>query len=138
MCGIETINITLKETKYNLLSPYHPNHYPDNLECQWLFTSPGEGFIIFNLYHLRIEKNFDYLQIGLGHNISSASCVFCKLDGYMAPNSATLNNTRGWMTFVTDSSRAFTGFNISVHWSRYYSMYNNSLFSKCVTLANIF
>ena len=123
MCGEEIIHIELAENRQHILqSPYFPNKYPSNLHCIWLFSAHGTGFITFKFYYFKVETNFDFLHIGIGHNTSSSYEIY-KLHGHgnkVVPNSITINGTEAWASFETDSILSYSGFNISVVWTRYY------------------
>ena len=123
MCGKEIISIMLEESlPHRMQSPYYPKNYPNSLFCVWLFSAPAEGFITFTIHHFRVERNYDFVYIGRGHNVSSLYEIY-KLHGHakdVVPNSITLNGTEAWVTFDTDSILSYDGFNISVEWTRYY------------------
>ncbi|XP_072041747.1 bone morphogenetic protein 1-like [Amphiura filiformis] len=123
VCGEEIISLDLEEDLFHRLrSPYYPNKYPTSLFCVWLFSSPAQGFITFRFYHFKVETNYDFLHIGRGHNISIWYEIY-KLHGHAdnaKPNSITINGTEAWVTFETDSILSYSGFDISVEWTRYY------------------
>lgn len=49
-------------------SPFHPNAYPHNKECEWVINQPGGYVVTLNFLSFDVEGNsclYDYVEVNL-------------------------------------------------------------------------
>ena len=113
-CGESFINLTRLATPYNLHTiPDSPYNYPNNLKCQWYITAEFDSFIVFRFKFFHVELYFDYVTFGYGHNVSKDSTALY-LSGRASPNTLTINDSLAWVTFETNPTEEWWGFDIEL------------------------
>ncbi|XP_070842448.1 cubilin [Chaetodon trifascialis] len=94
-----------------LRSPYHPNAYPHNKDCEWVINQPEGYVVILNFLSFNVEGgscHFDFVEVRDGSTSSSPLLgIFC---GVAIP--PRLQSTEGsmYIHFKTDSSVSNHGF----------------------------
>ncbi len=113
-CGKPGVFLNLNEVhQFNSLPPY-PYNYPNSLQCNWIFTTPWDGFVEFKFIKFHLETGYDYLHIGCGNDTKDASSEVAALHGLSPPRSLTVNSSVVWASFRTDKYTRYWGFVIDV------------------------
>ncbi|KAF7648099.1 hypothetical protein LDENG_00162070 [Lucifuga dentata] len=94
-----------------LRSPYHPNPYPHNKECEWVINQP-EGYVVtLNFLSFDVEGGscrYDFVEVRDGSTSSSPLLgTFC---GSQIPPRLQSNQRSMYIRFKTDSSVSNHGF----------------------------
>ncbi|XP_076027535.1 cubilin [Genypterus blacodes] len=94
-----------------LRSPYHPNAYPHNKQCEWVINQP-EGFVVtLNFLTFEVEGGscrYDFVEVRDGSSSSSPLLeTFC---GSQIPQRLQSTQRSMYVRFKTDSSVSNRGF----------------------------
>ncbi|XP_038052290.1 CUB and sushi domain-containing protein 3-like [Patiria miniata] len=110
-------NITLNnstQTSETLTSPYYPNNYPNNARCIWFITVDEGSRIAFRFSLFNMERTYDTLSIGNGHEYSDGDSVIGLWSGFLTNLSVVSNNHAAWMEFTSDSVVTKIGFEVKI------------------------
>ena len=81
LCGLININIGV-DTQYNLTSPGFPAFYPDKFTCSWFLSITDSDHVLsIDIIIFDLERDFDFLTIGYGHDTADVTSVIAKLTG---------------------------------------------------------
>jgi cubilin len=69
---------SFSEDSGTIVSPYYPNNYPHNKECEYVLVNPTGGqvtikFEDFNIEQIGDDCEYDYLEVGI--IFSDALCI---------------------------------------------------------------
>ncbi|CAK8673607.1 unnamed protein product [Clavelina lepadiformis] len=110
-----------------MFSPGYPYAYPANAECHWLILSPDpNGQVVFKLHDLRVEKDFDELQIRDGKTKNSPLVAEIR-HSVDIPRTYTSKTNALYIIFTSDATLHFRGFRGSVKLTPPYA-------SKCYSI----
>ena len=106
--------VTFSTVSGTIMSPNHPDKYPNSMECEWIIDL-GPGYDITITFHkFNLEKyddcSFDWLTVQAGNTPDSPEVA--KVCGDVLPPDMT---TRGPLriVFQTDLDNEFEGFHIT-------------------------
>ncbi|XP_041454126.1 uncharacterized protein LOC121407225 [Lytechinus variegatus] len=95
-----------------IVSPNYPESYPNNANIQWLVSGPTgyQVMAVFSAFHL--EEGYDNVEIGSG--LDSGASVLATFSGSDLPCVTVSSDNEMWLSFVSDSSVTYTGFNVTI------------------------
>ncbi len=102
----------------SITSPFYPSFYPDNVECTWFLSTTSDveiWSIIFNIF-LTSDSIYasDYLKIGTGTNVTSASTLV-EFHEFVTPGYAvSIAANQIWINFLSSIQHRHTGFDLTV------------------------
>ncbi|KAF5295928.1 hypothetical protein FQR65_LT10359 [Abscondita terminalis] len=95
-------------------SPFYPNDYPSNRECNWVITVNSTQQILLNITEFQLEYStectYDYIEIRNGG--TSSSPLIGKYCGTEIPKEIPSHANQLHLTFHTDPSHEDKGFKI--------------------------
>ena len=106
------------EITLNLTSPDYPQNYADSANCivflqkQTSSSSSSSSFII-RIWHLDLERNYDFLMVGTGAQLTDES-TFIYLTSTLSPRSLIFPEETIWLRFKSDTSVNRGGFFLQV------------------------
>ncbi|XP_072045820.1 uncharacterized protein [Amphiura filiformis] len=119
-------NITVNLTRYDAIrvaSALHPRDYPNNLNCiTYINVEDPNGYVVITFVTVNLQPFDDYLDIGIGNNITAESTKF-SLTGVGGPRMATFHEPEVWVRFRSgpgSQADLWNGCEVSVHWSPTY------------------
>ena len=75
----------------NITSPYYPDMYPNNKECEYVIRQPEGSIITLTFLRFNLEGSFeesrcyhDYLEVGRGINVSIPQLHYIRLKIFSA------------------------------------------------------
>ncbi|XP_019897556.2 cubilin [Esox lucius] len=92
-------------------SPYHPNSYPHNKECEWVINQPQGYVVTLNFLTFDVEGGsclFDFVEVRDGSTVSSP--LIGKYCGTTMPSMVESTQRSMYVRFKTDSSISNNGF----------------------------
>ena len=99
-----------------LTSPNFPSNYSNNADLTWNIIAPSQSYgvlVIFN--HFYLELSYDYLRVYAGSNPSfENSTPIGVYSGSSLPAKIESRDMYLWMSFTSDGSVVFSGFEIEV------------------------
>ncbi|XP_070564553.1 cubilin-like [Ptychodera flava] len=109
-CG----KMNLTDPEGVILSPNHPNEYPDNMDCVWVIRLP-DGYedhrVRVTFHYFDLEYREDYLITGSGDQVDEN--IISTFTGDVIPDPVTSFDSTMWLRFFSDESITATGFNIT-------------------------
>ncbi|XP_070576117.1 bone morphogenetic protein 1-like [Ptychodera flava] len=95
-----------------ITSPNHPSNYGDNVDCTWTVTNADGGNVQLVFNSFQTEAGYDYVQYGSG---STPDADAQRHDGNEIPGSLTSSGDSVWLTFHSDGSQSFSGFQLTAN-----------------------
>ncbi|XP_064644652.1 cubilin-like [Lineus longissimus] len=100
----------------SITSPYYPNNYPHNKECEYVLINPTGGQVTIKFDEFAIEQvgddcEYDYLEVRDGRTKDAG--LLHKLCGSETPNPISSNGRALHLRFVSDGSTNNKGFKLS-------------------------
>ena len=117
-CTNQMVNLT-RDTELRVTSPLHPRDYPNNLNCIWYIrVLDPSGYVTISFYAVNLQPFDDWLDIGVGRNITSTSTVF-RLTGTGGPRTATFQEEDLWIRYRSGpvpQADLWNGFEVRLQW----------------------
>ncbi|XP_070564554.1 cubilin-like [Ptychodera flava] len=102
---------TYTNTSGEILSPLHPENYPNNADCVSLLSMPDERGVKLTFNHFRLETGHDFLFIGIGNDPNSTPTHI--YTGTEPRDDLIFYESEIWLRFRSDRTGVDTGFNIT-------------------------
>ncbi|KAI8478628.1 CUB and sushi domain-containing protein 3 [Branchiostoma belcheri] len=96
------------ESSGTIQSPGYPGQYENNLNCEWVITSPRGAVVQLQFERLDLEDGYDFLEVHDGADGSSP--MLQRLTGSNTPNAISSTGSSLYLKLVTDYSVTQTGF----------------------------
>nr|XP_054762317.1 uncharacterized protein LOC129268859 [Lytechinus pictus] len=95
-----------------IVSPNYPDSYPSNANFQWLVSGPTayQVMAVFSAFHL--EERYDHVRIGSG--LDYGASLLTSFSGSDLPCITVSSSNEMWLSFVSDSSVTYLGFNVTI------------------------
>ncbi|XP_031560939.1 tolloid-like protein 2 [Actinia tenebrosa] len=104
------VNVTSDDE--NITSPFHPQYYPNNQQCQWRITAPKNYHIILRFQEFDLAQPGDFVEIRDGLNASAALMGnFVRDPGFTKSLASTGRFL--WVRFKSNHENVATGFVLS-------------------------
>ena len=96
-----------------LKSTYHPQEYPNDINCVWKIYAPEDKLIVINIYpEFDLEEQYDFLTIGEG--LDAGEDIVIRLTGFNNLRKFASKGSTMWISFTTDSTGSGIGFRLGI------------------------
>ena len=123
------MNVSLAEdVHFTLYSPRLPKNYPV-VTCIWLIRGPlPDGFIVFSAlddfwFAEDFNDNHDYLEVGIGHNVTVDTTKLSISRNYGPANSITINGSEAFVRYVSYPPFIYDSVELDIVWRFFYGKY---------------
>ena len=99
-----------------IMSPNHPNDYPNFADCQWHIQVAYGSVIQLFFTNFTTESNYDTVFVYDGNNINNSNIG--TFSGNAVPESITSSGRDIFIRFTSDSSSTRIGFSIQYQKSK--------------------
>ena len=99
-----------------LTSPNFPNNYSNNANMMWNIIAPSQDYgVLVNFTHFHLEQCCDYLSVYAGSTPSFRdSALIGEYLGSSLPANIESRHMYLWISFTSDGSVVYSGFEIEV------------------------
>lgn len=87
------------------------NNYLNDMACTWNINMSSPGTFRFNFLQLATESGFDIIRIYNGTDATTGTLI-SSTSGTTLPAEITFTGSNAFVTFTTDNSQTFSGFNL--------------------------
>ncbi|XP_077864847.1 cubilin-like [Saccoglossus kowalevskii] len=120
ICGGDLTIPAVVGASVDITSPNYPDHYNNNDYCKWTISVVQPVKTFTGIYHMYVrinsfdtELNFDWLEIGSGHDDSDFDSLLFRFSGSDVSGSYVTNHDEVWALWTSDRSFTKQGFNVT-------------------------